>query len=168
MHTYTHLDIGINLGLTLFPHSPLKQAACAVASVLPDLVMVPKFVMDKCRGRPPLEYQSPMLMALKQCSHSLVLWMLVGIVAMLVQDPLGSIVLAFSIGGVSHVVIDILTHKDQKYRQHEATYLWPLPGSLQGLAVYEYRIGTGILLPKLPELILNIALVGYRIYAYLR
>ena len=165
MQTYTHLVLGALLGKFFFPDSSLGQTSCATCAILPDLVMVPRFILDKLSGRKPLKSQSSLLLKAKEGSHSLVLWGIVGTLSFFTENRALEIALvAGCLGGISHVLIDILTHRDEKYRENEPTYLWPLPASLQGLAIYEYRIDNGVLRPKGPEAaVIVITIIFYAI-----
>ena len=157
MQAYTHLVVGALVGKVVFPQSLVGQIACVICSVIPDVVMVPKFLIDKLAGRTPLESQSPRLIRLKRGSHSLVFWIFVGMLSILFSWQVAKIALiGFSVGGVSHVILDILSHRDNERPGCEVTYMWPLPGNLHGLAIYEYRIGSGDLRAKPPEITLII------------
>ena len=162
MQTYTHLLIGLVTGKALFPDNIWVQGACATGAILPDLVMVPKFALDRIRGKKPMTQQSDRLMAIKEMSHSLPLWVAIGLIGLFPLGMMQSHVLAFSLGGVSHIATDILSHRDYQYRKYDLTYMWPLPFSLYGFAPWEYRKGHGDLSPKpLEAVVIFILVVAY-------
>ncbi len=74
MQTYTHLLVGLCIGTLAFRDDSTEILACTAGSTLPDLVMVPLFVLDTLRGRKPLAQQGPALRVLKNLSHSAPLW----------------------------------------------------------------------------------------------
>lgn len=164
MQTVTHLAVGAAIGAVYFPHDHLAQVACVTASIWPDLVMMPLYALDTLRGRRPLAKQGRTLLFLKELSHSVFLSAAV-LIAGIVVDR--SLVLAFGIGWIVHVVIDVLTHGDPKFQAYgDPNYIWPL-GSLRQWAIWEYRIETGQLWPLKPlELFVligssGIALLGW-------
>lgn len=147
MQTVTHLAIGAFIGAAAFRHQPLAQLACVAASVGPDVVMMPLFALDKLRGRKPLLKQGPLLLVLKELSHSLFLALL----CLLAGAQSGQVlVTAFAVGWLAHIVIDVLTHADPEFQAlGDPHYIWPV-GSLRGFGIWEYRIATGQLWPLKP------------------
>jgi membrane-bound metal-dependent hydrolase YbcI (DUF457 family) len=163
MQTYTHGFFGMAGGALLFPNNPIVQIAFIAGSVAPDLVMIPKFVLDKVRGRPPMEEQSDTLMLLKNVSHSIPLW-LVGLVVGWLYQPsmLAMLLFACALGGLIHPLIDRPTHCDPEYRDTENTYLWPLPfdlNDIKWLSLWEYRSRHGDLWPKWQEAVVCLLLL---------
>jgi hypothetical protein len=109
--------------------------------------MMPLFALDKLRGRQPLVRQGPIVLTLKELSHSIFLCGACGLIGMLLVLP---VVTAFALGWLVHIVIDILTHADPKFQAiGDPHYIWPV-GSLRSWGVWEYRIETGQLWPLKP------------------
>jgi membrane-bound metal-dependent hydrolase YbcI (DUF457 family) len=147
VQTITHVTIGTMLGAFTFPHQPLLQAACVLASIGPDTVMMPLFALDKLRGKQPLANQGKIVLVLKELSHSLFLSAACLVLGALCKQ---SIIVAFGFGWFAHIVIDILTHADPKFQAiGDPHYIWPV-GSLQKFGIWEYRIETGQLWPLKP------------------
>ncbi len=164
VQTLTHLAIGAAIGAVAFPHQPIVQLACVAASVGPDVVMMPLFALDKLQGRQPLTRQGPIVLTLKELSHSVFLCGACGLIGTLLMLP---IVTAFALGWLVHIVIDILTHADPKFQAvGDPNYIWPL-GSLRRFGVWEYRIATGQLWPLKPfELLVLIAACGIAVLGW--
>lgn len=146
MQTYTHIPIGALTGAVAFPGQPLAQVVCIVAAILPDVVMIPTFVLDRIAGRQPLVAQPLWLLWIKEISHSLILSFAVLSVGLLLYEPL---ILALGLGWLSHVLVDIFTHGDPRFQSADPHYAWPL-GSLRKLGRWDYRIKTGALWPVKP------------------
>lgn len=160
MQTYTHAAIGAALGAAFFPGDYVAEAALVTASVAPDLVMVPAFLVDKLAGRKPLEYQTEELMVLKEMSHSVVLWS--GFLALVWLFGLIAPLYAFALGGLAHVVVDVFTHgsgpkENRPFWETDLAFMWPLPLDLRPLGLWEYRKDAGDLTPKAFELFVLIA-----------
>ena len=109
--------------------------------------MVPTFVFDRLAGRQPLLKQPPWLLAVKELSHSILFSLAIVMIGeWLHQLP----ILAFGVGMLLHVVIDILTHGEPSFQDiGDPHYLWPFC-SLRRFGIWEYRIKTGQLWPVKP------------------
>jgi len=146
LHTVTHLAIaafGVSL---LWPNADLLQAACVAGAVLPDVVMVPTFISDRMAGRLPLSRPPQLLLWLIEISHSLWLWSAI----LLAGIWFGTMVpIGFALGGLCHVMIDVLTHGNPIFQRFDPQYLWPI-ADLRGLAAWDYRIVPGKLWPLKP------------------
>lgn len=152
MQTYTHALIGTCLAATAFDTSLVTAAACCLGSVLPDVVQMPKYALDKLKGKKPLEHVSSNLLLLKNIAHSLFFW-LTGLILALATDT--TLMAALFLGGLAHVIVDALTHCDPHY-EYDAGFLWPLDIKLATYTgIWDYRIGQGVLRPKLPEAIVD-------------
>lgn len=157
MQTYTHMLAGAFIGASFFEGNLLAQAACAIGAVLPDVVQVPKYVLDLVQGRQPLAKVSPRIIRLKNAAHSIVIWVILFALALATGVPT---IIALAAGGLSHPLIDCLTHSDEKYRHVEAGFLWPFPLKLaQYTGIWDYRIDHGVLRPKPLEAVVDIVLV---------
>lgn len=148
MQTYTHLLVGAVIGTACYPNDIRAQMLCVAGSAVPDVPATLQFVLDKISRRPPLEKEPLYLQPGKEFAHSLVvagalLWF--GNEANTLLPEIW--VIAFSIGMFSHILIDMLTHKAECYRETDCGYLWPIPLKIR-IAIWEYRYGTGILKPK--------------------
>ncbi len=147
MQTYTHIPIGALVGALAFPHDLRLQLACIAASVAPDLVMIPTYLMDRAGGKQPLAQQSKWLLILKECSHSLLLCLALAVLALTRGSDLLS---AVSVGWLVHIVVDIFSHGDPRFQVYgDPHYLWPF-GSLRAMGVCDYRIAVGQLWPVKP------------------
>ncbi len=150
MQTYTHLAMGAALGLGLCPDQPLATVAFMVGSVAPDLSMVPAFIWDKLHGRQPLAVQTPMTMFLKNIGHHVGVWGIIAATASIVPTSLAAVVLAFGLGGLIHIFVDMPSHNNPKFADTDASYLWPAKNPRFGS--WDYRRGHGVLWPpKWPE-----------------
>jgi len=149
LQTYTHLVIGSCLGAALFPHQPLAQCACVVGAISPDLVMVPSYLLDKLQGRTPLGHQSVWLLFAKNVSHHVFLW---GAMILLGYGTwwFASVLFACGIGGMSHIMTDVLTHGDSRFNEYDCRYLWPIQRRAFNIGRWDYRSGVGTLWPPKP------------------
>ncbi len=164
MQTYTHALLGGCLGIALFPQLPSVQFACIAGSVLPDVVQMPKYLLDKMRNKKPLEHVPNSIVLLKNMAHSLLFW---GALSLIAWYSSVSVVVACCIGGLVHCMVDALTHCDPKYK-YDAGFLWPLNIQLADYTgIWDYRIDHGVLWPKLPEAIVDAAAVTFILLAYL-
>ena len=136
MQTYTHLAIGSALGAALFPHDVTLQALCVTGSIIPDLVMVPNYVMDKLAGKNPLAKRPYWMWIPLEISHSVFLW-----TGLLVAGAKWPIALPLGLGGLVHVLIDIGSHADSRIRMHNIWYAWPF-FNLQTAGFWDYRWST--------------------------
>lgn len=171
MQTYTHFLVGGALGCSLFPTSTLAQFSCACGGVVPDLVLLPKYVLDRIRGRQAFTEQSSWLLLIKELSHSIpfwgVLWLICWYFVAGAAPLVWKIGNAFLLGFLSHLIIDALTHCGEKFRSTDQGMLWPLKlklGALVGL--WEYRYDHGVLKPKLFELCVDICCFGFLLRYY--
>jgi hypothetical protein len=114
-------------------------------AVLPDVVMVPTFVGDRIAGRIPLSQPSPWLHWLTELSHSLWLWSAILLAAIRIEEM---VLIGFAVG-LSHVIVDVLTHGDPTFQQSDPRYLWPV-ADLRGMTKWDYRIVPGKLWPLKP------------------
>ena len=163
MQTYSHALFGACLGAYFFPQDHLSQAACVFGSVLPDVVQIPAYIVDRLRGMKPLLNVSDTIVLLKNITHSIVLWSAGLLAVFTVEEPF---VLGFVLGGLTHALTDALTHCDPKY-QHDAGFLWPSSTDLSRYTgIWDYRIDHGVLRPKLPEAILDAILIVLIIFAW--
>jgi hypothetical protein len=158
LHTLTHLAIATCGAALLWPNAHLLQAACVVGAVLPDVVMVPTFITDRMSGRLPLSQPPQWLLWLIELGHSFWLWSAI----LLAAIWFGTMApICFALGGLSHVMIDVLTHGNPQFQRFDPQYLWPI-ADLRGLATWDYRIIPGRLWPLKPlELtVLSLCVLG--------
>ena len=154
MQTYSHAAIGAALGALVFPDNASAQATCIAASVAVDFPMAYQYAQDNFHSRQPLMHPSCGVLEVNEASHSLPLWLLLGLCSLFLPDMFKWT----AIGGMAHVIIDVLTHGKGKREQRpfwltDVTFMWPLPLDLRLLGVWEYRYGHGILRPKPLELL---------------
>jgi hypothetical protein len=102
---------------------------------------------------------------LKFALHSIPVWVaLVGVAYFIAWPPL----LSFALGSLSHTLIDALSHKDPKYWQNDAGFLWPLSFQLARYSgIWEYRIDHGVLRPKPFEAIVCVVMLAFWSWAQL-
>lgn len=152
--------------------SVLIMGAGIVGAVAPDLVMVPMFVMDKIRGRQPMTEQGPVIMALKELSHSIPIWSMMLFVTLFIPRSIYSQVMSmFMVSGLlGGILPDIPTHSEEKYKDTDCTFLYPFNGFFKWMRgvdrirwpndTWEYRYGHGVLWPLKPfELWINVILI---------
>jgi membrane-bound metal-dependent hydrolase YbcI (DUF457 family) len=146
LQTYTHILIGSALGACLHPGDLTAQGACVFGALLPDVAQVPSYLVDRARGRQPLATVRPEVLRVKFAAHSILVWgTLLGAALAVGWIPF----VAFCTGGLSHPLVDALTHKDARYRENDAGFLWPLSLRLaRYTGLWEYRIDHGVLRPK--------------------
>lgn len=168
MQTYTHLMMGAALGLGMFPNQPIAQLAIVAGSVAPDLSMIPAFAWDKLNGRQPLAVQTKLTMFLKNIGHNFWLWFLgTIIVARLAPLPIALVVFAFGIGGIIHLLVDLVSHNDPRFEETEANLFWPMTKRPVGVGHWDYRYGHGKFRPKWPEVIVLALSAASAIYFFL-
>ena len=166
VQTYTHVLVGACIGVGLFPSDLVSQAACVAGAGLPDVVQMPKYLMDRAQGRQPLAEVPPQILRLKFAFHSIPVWAAVTAVAFFLG---WGAFLAFALGSLSHTLIDALTHKDEKYWQNDAGFVWPSTLRLaRYTGVWEYRIDHGVLRPKPLEAALCVAALAFWSFFQLR
>lgn len=173
MQTYTHLLLGSVLARVLFPDQPAAQVACLAGSILPDIVLMPKFALDKIRGKQALAEQGKHLLLIKNIINSWVLWGLflswVGFFLSLEWNNFFGILLvaAVALGGFVHVIVDAFTRKDKRFRETDPTFIWPFQDNLWKIGLWEYRYDHGILKPKPLELAIDIALIIFLVWVWI-
>lgn len=125
----------------LWPNAHLVQAACVAGAISPDVVWV-----YRKAGRLPLSQPPPWLLWLIELSHSFWLWSAILLAGIWFgkMAPIG-----LALGGLSHVMIDVLTHGNPKFQRFDPQYLWPI-ADLRGLATWDYRLVPGKLWPLKP------------------
>lgn len=127
MQTYSHLILGATIAAWCGKGLDV-QASCAFGSIVPDMVMVPAFILDKLKGRTPLKELTPRLIALIEASHSLFLWF--GALVLCIFAP--QVLWWLALGGFLHVCVDLFSHNDPKFSM-KCGFLWPLPFRLRGI-----------------------------------
>jgi hypothetical protein len=164
MQTYTHAALGAALGAALFPDNLALQGACAVGAMIPDLVMVPQYLIDVANGRKPMTAQSMRFIMMKELSHSIPLWTVATLgtfmATWLWPSHLASIVWASAIGGLSHLPIDVLTHTSPRFAKDDLGMLWPFKTRIR-INGWDYRKDYGDLTPKPFEMIILIVSLSF-------
>jgi len=159
--------MGAALGQCLFPHSPLCQGLTILGSIEPDLVLVPKFAIDKLRGRQPFATQSSKLMLLKELSHSLPINTLLLIVGLAMG---WTAIEAFFVGTGVHILVDALTHCGIEYRDTDQSCVWPFQNRLSKLGamigIWEYRYAPGVLIPKPAEAVILTVMIAIILFRH--
>jgi membrane-bound metal-dependent hydrolase YbcI (DUF457 family) len=168
MQTYTHMAMGAVLGTAFSPGNHIAEAVCVIASAVPDLTMVPQYALDMLAKRQPMTKQSSGLMIAKEIGHSLPLWFLIFILTIFFVSPMQSIALAGVLGGLAHIIVDVLTHgtgskSSRPYWDTDTKFMWPTQYDLRPLGLWEYRIDYGVLRPKPFELFVLFACLGVTI-----
>ena len=152
MQTYTHLNLGLLMGVILFPDSHLGQGIVAAGSLFPDVPNAIKMVMDKARGKKPFA-DLDRSMVTNNVAHSFFVWMvIIGACVFFAKE-----ILPLCIGALLHLVVDRLTHKDKQFAKTDQKLFWPLKITTKG--VWEYRYDHGVLRPKPFELAINIVAI---------
>lgn len=163
--TYTHGLVGAVIGLKLFPDSFAIQAVCAIGAMVPDCTIVPYYIRDISLGKHPCKEQGKIQQLVSEISHSLPL--LVVFIAFtfflrgIYQDNFFKIILMFEIGVLSHIVLDVLTHKNPNRKYPiERSMMWPIKKAhLNAFAILDYRYDAGSVRPKLLEIIAIVLLI---------
>lgn len=153
-------EVSMTSGLTGSYGRAVVWSVCFLGAIAPDMVMVPMFLRDKLQGRQPMTKQGPLMMVLKEISHSIPVWLaLLGVtISMMNEGAVRDISILFLIAGiVGGVIPDIPTHSEERFRETDCTFLYPL-GPLTKAFIgtdtlrwksdrWEYRIGHGVLWP---------------------
>lgn len=162
MYPYAgHLAVGV-AGLALFPQSAPAQLAWFVGSLLPDTPAVLQSVADRLRGKPELTEQPPNFLRVQEIANSIPVWGLLTIFSHFFFPPLFPLFTAYLV----HLAVDVLTHCGEEYEATDPSYLWPLDKPRLGkvFGLWEYRNGTGLKMPKVPELVFSAAILAATIY----
>ena len=165
MQPYTHALVGVATGISFFPDNHFAQATCVVGSITPDVISALQLFTDKLQRRKAFSEETKRRIFLRNISHSF--WLLLGVIVAGVLTG-NDIVIAFCAGTGSHLIIDMLTHKEKEYQSTDQKFFWPLNANLPG--VLEYRYGQGIFRPKPFELVVCLLLIfyiGYCVYSHL-
>jgi hypothetical protein len=125
MQTYTHLGVSLVVSQIFFPEDNFSQILVVGASLVPDVPAASMFVLDKFRGRQPLKEQGKVFLIIQEIFHSLLVWLITGF-----WRPV-------FIGAYSHLILDWISHSDERFRKTDPSMIWPLPWKLRG--VFEYR-----------------------------
>lgn len=157
MQTYSHALTGAALGAMIFQHEPVLQIGCVIGSVSPDMTLAVQYAIDLVLGRPPMTQQGKLAMLLKEIAHSIPVWLLALMLGWVFREMIGNVLLAFALGGITHIIVDVLTHgtgprKSRPYWDTDLKFVWPLPIDLRPLGLWEYRKAPGDLTPKPFEL----------------
>lgn len=121
MQTYTHLGIGLVASQVFFPEDNLSQALVVGGSLVVDVPSASMYVLDKLRGKEPLKEQSKGFVIINNVFHSLLLWLV-----SIFSWPI-------FIGVYSHLVVDVISHKDERFKETDPTWIWPLSWRIPGL-----------------------------------
>lgn len=160
LQIYTHAAIGLGVGMMVAPHNAPVQAACVIGSCLPDITIAPFYTIDRLKGGVPSFASWPRALIICELAHSLPFWMtmlLLGAISRLVWG--NPFLAAWSLGVLSHIIIDAPTHGGRAINHYAAAdnlgFLWPWKFKLgKILGFYEYRdLDYPGLLPKWPETI---------------
>lgn len=156
-----HLALGI-AGIALFPESAPAQLAWLVGSLLPDTPATLQSVADRLRGKPELTEQSRGFLLVQEIVNSIPVW---GSLAIF-SHFFFPLILPLFAGYAIHLTVDIFTHCGKEYAATDPSYLWPLSKPRLGkvFGVWEYRNGTGLKMPKVPELIFSVMVLAVTIY----
>lgn len=159
MQTYTPALVGGVIGVLSNPNSLSAQLSCALTACGPDLVMVPRFLVDKRKGKLPLANPSSDLRLAYEITHSLPIWILLcSTLSFFVS--VNNLSLSLSLSWLSHLIIDALTHCDSRFAKNDQTMLWPLKTQLGTVVgIWDYRYDYGILRPKPFETLIDLVAV---------
>jgi hypothetical protein len=165
MQTYTHVLMGGVIAAIFFRDNTLAQVGCIVASAVPDLTMVPQYLKDLVAKRQPMTQQSDKLILWKEIGHSFLLWFLLTVLGATLLAKFGPTLLATALGGLTHTIVDILTHgtgprENRPYWDTDVKFMWPTSMDLRPLGVWEYRIAHGVLRPKPVEAMVDVLCLG--------
>lgn len=145
MQTYTHAMVGLAVGMAIAPHNAILQEFCVVGSVAPDLSVGPFYLIDRVKGRVPTFANWPQWLPLVEAAHSLIIWSLVVLIALISTWIWGNQwLLMLCAGGLMHTIIDLPTHNGRQksiYTEWDsAGFLWPWKFKLGKIfGIYEYR-----------------------------
>lgn len=133
MQVYVHSGIGLVLGQKFFPDD--YQGAIVIgASIVSDIPALMIYVRSRLKKEEPFKEFSNRFLLIQNIFHSFMVWLAIGILSYYHQ-----ILLPLFIGGFSHSFTDFLTHKGDRFRAEDPSFIWPLPGSLYGFGFVEYR-----------------------------
>lgn len=144
--------------------SPENAAICGVFATAPDWPMALQTVIDKIKGVEPLKNRPNWLKKISEPSHSIPVYLafflfslLVYTVAFLMDRNFNFLILAPSMGALSHVLLDRLFHGDpDKYplAGRDPSMFWPFQNKINMTIVFkmcrhDYRKTEG--LKMIPE-----------------
>jgi hypothetical protein len=170
LQTYTHALIGALASYYIAPANYYVLSASVTAAVLPDVPSFIKLIKDRITGSEPFINQSKEFILVKEIFHSIplfsLLYLLVISFAFIQTDfsfPVVWIMTllgVFLVNAIMHQLNDALTHCGQEFKKDDQTCLWPLKVRLSDyIGFWEYRKRPGCLVPKLPELVIDIVLI---------
>ncbi|MFH1523288.1 MAG: hypothetical protein ABIE43_05765 [Patescibacteria group bacterium] len=117
-----------------------------IGSVAPDIIFIPKLLLDKIKNKKPFVDQSKMFSLLCEIASSLPLWVLLTRIL-----SYNFTLFILFLAGSTHLLIDILTHSEKKYKKTDPSYIWPIYPYLTNYKLngaWEYRYDYGVLVPK--------------------
>ncbi|KKS37680.1 MAG: hypothetical protein UU98_C0012G0027 [Parcubacteria group bacterium GW2011_GWD2_42_14] len=136
----THAVIGITVAQAIVTFNVIQVenetvwlyalVAGMLGAIAPDMIMVPQYVWDKfVKKIQPMTEEGPVTMFLKEVTHSIYTWPVVGLLWSLYFPDgetrvLGSIF--FFCALLAGVVPDIFTHTEERYLKTDPTFLFPL------------------------------------------
>lgn len=173
MQTYTHVMVGLAVGMAIAPNNGQIQAACVVGSCLPDITIVPLYLIDRAKGRVLTFANWSQWLPLVEAIHSLIIWLLALLIVVISTWMWGNQWLVMlCAGGLIHIIIDLPTHGGlwkNRYTELDVGFLWPWKFKLGKLfGIYEYRdLRNPGLIPKWPEAIFLAAVIIVAIYLYI-
>lgn len=133
MQPYVHAAVGLVLAEAFFPDDLGLQFGVVAASVLPDVPTAVEYVKDVLRKEKPFEKPSRLFFLVQDITHSFVVWAIFALAALL-----HLVFLPLFVGGFVHILIDWLSHKNEKYKAEDPRWIWPLPWNIYG-GLFEYR-----------------------------
>ena len=151
MFVYSHAVVGAALG-ALVRNTKSAMLWGAGGGVLPDVPMGVQIGITLLSGHSPWHIKwSSATVTISDALHSLPLCSL-----LLVCGWSRPQFRALALGLVSHSLMDAMTHTVTP--DFKASYMWPLKWQLGSLiGIWEYRRAKDALVPKLPEVILDVA-----------
>jgi membrane-bound metal-dependent hydrolase YbcI (DUF457 family) len=163
----THALAGIALAVASTDNL-LMGAALTAGAVAPDSVTFFTLFLKKSPDGKSFANGIPKWLRLGiEASHNLFVWTTLILMSWTFSDWFDGwlgLLVAFSIGGLLHVIIDVFTHGGKEFFKTDCKYAWPI-ADLRSLGFCEYRRRHGEVWPihfrclKPWEMTINIALL---------
>ncbi|MFH1551482.1 MAG: hypothetical protein ABIC36_01210 [bacterium] len=126
MQSYTHVAISAIIARLIYQENILCQISLVAGAVVVDIPWNAQWVLDKIKKRPPFMENNKVLKKLADAFHSLLL-----------LPILIFFYIPFFIGAYTHVLVDIISHKDEKKAGEYPGWLYPLPYKLR-IGLFDY------------------------------
>lgn len=161
----THLLFSFAWAKKFHPSKTLIWLACCLGAFVPDIPYGIALLFNYSSDTPMLDQYSVFGDSCTIILHTLILWLSLYFIVCFWSKPqnflLYWIIRAFAAGGISHIILDALTH-GRGNEFHGCNYFWPLNIEVtKALSIWNYRNLERSLWPKPEEWIIDLLLLVY-------